>query len=311
MGAPAKSLSSIERDIGTSVLEVRPRVIEPRLPTRMSRTKTGILPGFGLSLGYTVLYLSLVVLLPLSALFLKVNTMHWAQFWTAVTAPRVVASYELTLGASFIAASINTVFGFLLAWVFTRYKFPGRELFDAIIDLPFALPTAVAGIALTSLYSDHGWIGKLLARFGFHLAFTPAGIVIALMFISLPFVVRSVQPVLQDIEKEVEEAASSLGAGRRQIFTRVIFPVVLPALLTGFGLSFARALGEYGSVVFISGNMPMKTEITSLLIITKLEQYDYVGATAIAVVMLVASFTLLLGINALERRSRRYQEAKP
>ncbi len=310
MGAPAKSLTGLQQNVDTSALEVQRLVFEQPRPLRISRTRAGILPGFGLSLGYTVLYLSLVVLLPLTALFLKISSLHWTQFWMIVSAPRVLASYELTFGTSLIAAAINTIFGFVLAWVFTRYTFPGKAIFDAFIDLPFALPTAVAGIALTTLYADSGWIGRVLSRFNIHLAFSASGITIAMIFVTLPFVVRSVQPVLHEMEKEVEEAASSLGAGRWKIFSRVIFPAVLPALITGFGLSFARALGEYGSVVFIAGNMPMKTEITSLLIITKLEQYDYLGATSIAVVMLVASFILLLGINALERRSRRFQEVK-
>lgn len=308
MGASAKSLSVIERSVKTTVFEAQNPIVEQPETLRVTRTGRGILPGFGLSLGYTVLYLSLIVLLPLTALILKVTSLHWAQFISIVTAPRVLASYQLTFGTSLIAASINTVFGFMLAWVLTRYAFPGKTIIDAFIDLPFALPTAVAGIALTTLYADNGWLGRVLARFDIHVAFTASGITVAMMFVTLPFVVRNVQPVLQEIEREVEEAASSLGAGRWQIFSRVIFPSVLPALVTGFGLSFARALGEYGSVVFISGNMPMKTEITSLLIITKLEQYDYRGAAAIAVVMLMSSFILLLGINLLERRSRRYQE---
>jgi sulfate transport system permease protein len=308
VGASAKSLSVIERSVKTTVFEAQNPIVEQPETLRVTRTGRGILPGFGLSLGYTVLYLSLIVLLPLTALILKVTSLHWAQFISIVTAPRVLASYQLTFGTSLIAASINTVFGFMLAWVLTRYAFPGKTIIDAFIDLPFALPTAVAGIALTTLYADNGWLGRVLARFDIHVAFTASGITVAMMFVTLPFVVRNVQPVLQEIEREVEEAASSLGAGRWQIFSRVIFPSVLPALVTGFGLSFARALGEYGSVVFISGNMPMKTEITSLLIITKLEQYDYRGAAAIAVVMLMSSFILLLGINLLERRSRRYQE---
>jgi sulfate transport system permease protein len=301
-------LSVIERSVKTTVFEAQNPIVEQPETLRVTSTGRGILPGFGLSLGYTVLYLSLIVLLPLTALILKVTSLHWAQFISIVTAPRVLASYQLTFGTSLIAASINTVFGFMLAWVLTRYAFPGKTIIDAFIDLPFALPTAVAGIALTTLYADNGWLGRVLARFDIHVAFTASGITVAMMFVTLPFVVRNVQPVLQEIEREVEEAASSLGAGRWQIFSRVIFPSVLPALVTGFGLSFARALGEYGSVVFISGNMPMKTEITSLLIITKLEQYDYRGAAAIAVVMLMSSFILLLGINLLERRSRRYQE---
>lgn len=268
-----------------------------------------MLPGFGLSLGYTLMYLSLVVLIPLSGLFLKAATLHWADFWAVATSPRVLASYRLTFGASFLAATINAVFGFLVAWVLARYEFPGKSVVDAIVDLPFALPTAVAGIALTSLYAENGWIGQYLARFDIKVAFTPAGVLVALTFIGLPFVVRSVQPVLEDLDYEVEEAAASLGAGSWAIFRRVIFPTVLPALLTGFALAFARALGEYGSVVFISGNLPMKTEITALLIVTKLEQYNYAGAAAIAVVMLLASFALLLVINLLQYRSRKFQEA--
>jgi sulfate transport system permease protein len=268
----------------------------------------GILPGFGLSMGYALVYLSLIVLIPLSAIFLKTATMHWARFWEVVTAPRVLASYKLTFGASFCAALINAVFGFIVAWVLARYQFPGKRVVDALVDLPFALPTAVAGIALTSLYAENGWLGRYLQPLGIKVAFTPLGVLVALTFIGLPFIVRSVQPVLEDLDREIEEAAASLGANPWQRFTRVIFPTVLPALLTGFALAFARALGEYGSVVFISGNMPMKTEISSLLIITKLEQYDYAGATAIAVVMLVTSFALLLAINLLQWRSRKFQE---
>ncbi|MGC2694680.1 MAG: sulfate ABC transporter permease subunit CysT [Candidatus Angelobacter sp.] len=284
-------------------------VAEPVLVlNRNVRRSTRILPGFRFSLGYTVLYLSLIVLLPLAVLFLKASTMHWAQFWSVITSPRVLASYKLTFATSLIAAAVNTVCGFVLAWVLARYRFVGKEVFDAVLDLPFALPTAVTGIALTSLYADNGWVGKELARFGIHIAFTPAGIVLAMMFISIPFIVRSVQPVLEDLDHEIEEAASSLGANSWQVFRRVIFPNLLPALLTGFGLSLARSIAEYGSVVFISGNMPMRTEITSLLIITKLEQYDYAGANAIAVMMLAASFALLLTINLLERWSRRFQE---
>ena len=254
-----------------------------------------ILPGFWPSFGYTVLYLSLIVLIPLSAVFLKSVSSSWAHFWKAVTSPDVLASYRLSFGASLVAALINVVFGFLVAWVLVRYEFPGKALVDALVDLPFALPTAVAGIALTSLYAENGWLGRYLAPLGIKVAFTPLGVIVALTFIGLPFVVRSVQPVLADADQELEEAAASLGASRWQVFSRVIFPLVRPALLTGFALAFARALGEYGSVIFISGNLPMQTEITPLLIVTKLEQYDYAGATAIAVVMLVASFVLLLG----------------
>jgi sulfate transport system permease protein len=269
-----------------------------------------ILPGFWPSLGLSMLYLSLVVLVPLSAIFLKTASLTWPRFWSAVTSPAVVASYKLTFGASLGAALVNAVFGFLVAWVLARYRFPGKKLVDALVDLPFALPTAVAGIALTSLYSENGWVGRRLAPWGIRVAFTPLGVLVALIFIGLPFVVRSVQPVLEDADRELEEAAASLGASRWQVFTRVIFPVVRPALLTGFAMAFARALGEYGSVVFISGNMPMKTQITPLLIVAKLEQYDYAGAAALAVVMLLASFALLLAINILGARSRRYMEAR-
>ena len=259
-----------------------------------------VLPGFGISLGYTILYLSLIVLIPLSATFLKTASMDWQQFWYTVTTPRVVASYRLTFGAALIGAIINAGVGLLTAWVLTRYQFPGKRLIDALVDLPFALPTAVAGIALTAIYSTNGWVGSLLAPYGIKVAFTPLGVVVALTFIGLPFVVRTVQPVLEDLEQEVEEAAASLGASRWQTFRKIIFPAIFPALLTGFSLAFARAIGEYGSVIFIAGNMPMKSEITPLLIITKLEQFDYAGATAIAVVMLVISFVLLLTINLLQ-----------
>jgi sulfate/thiosulfate transport system permease protein len=260
-----------------------------------------VLPGFGLTLGFTLLYLSLIVLIPLSTLALKTASMGWGPFWATVTSPRVLASYRLTFGASLVAASINALFGLVVAWVLVRYRFPGQRLVDALVDLPFALPTAVAGIALTMLYAPNGWLGRPLQEaFGTKVAFTPLGIVVALTFIGLPFVVRTLQPVIEDLDVEVEEAAASLGAGRRQTFARVIVPALLPAWITGFALAFARALGEYGSVVFIAGNMPMKTEITSLLIITKLEQYDYAGATAIAVVMLAASFLLLGAINRLQ-----------
>jgi sulfate transport system permease protein len=259
-----------------------------------------ILPGFGLSLGFTVLYLSLIVLIPLAAVFLKTSTLSWAQFWHTVSGPRAVASYELSFGASAIAATINLIFGLIVAWVLVRYTFPGKGLFDSLVDLPFALPTAVAGIALTSIYASNGWIGQYLQPLGIKAAYSRLGVVIALTFTGLPFVVRTVQPVLEDLDKEMEEAAASLGADRWQTVTRVLLPAILPAALTGFAMAFARAVGEYGSVVFISGNMPMRTEITPLLIITKLEQYDYAGATAIAVVMLVASFALLLTINLLQ-----------
>jgi sulfate transport system permease protein len=261
-----------------------------------------VIPGFGMTLGFTVFYLSLLVLIPLSALFLKTATMGWGAFWATVTDPRVVASYKLTFGASLAGALINAVFGFIVAWTLVRYSFPGKRIIDAMVDLPFALPTAVSGIALTAIYARNGWVGRWLEPLGIHAAFTPLGVGIALTFIGLPFVVRTLQPAIADLDPEYEEAAASLGAGRVQVFLRVIFPGLLPALLTGFALAFARALGEYGSVVFISGNMPMRTEITPLLIISKLEQYDYAGATAIAVVMLLASFTILLAINAFQWR---------
>jgi sulfate/thiosulfate transport system permease protein len=271
------------------------------------RTRHSVLPGFHLALGFTVLYLSLIALIPLAGLVLKTATLSWAQFWQTVTAPRVLASYRLSFGASFIGAAINAVFGLLIAWVLARYRFPGKRLVDALVDLPFALPTAVAGITLAAIYSEKGWIGQYLADFGFKVAYTPLGIVVALTFIGLPFVVRTVQPVLEDLEPELEEAAACLGANRWQTFRYVILPSVLPALLTGFSLALARAIGEYGSVIFIAGNIPMVSEITPLLIITKLEQYDYAGATAIATVMLGASFILLLIINLLQRwGSRRY-----
>ena len=264
-----------------------------------------VLPGFGLSLGFTVLYLSLIVLIPLSATFLKASSLTWPRFWHIVTAPRAIASYELSFGASAIAAALNLFFGLIVAWVLVRYKFPGKRLFDSMVYLPFALPTAVAGIALTAIYSSNGWIGQYLQPLGIKAAYSRLGVIIALTFTGLPFVVRTVQPVLEDLDKEMEEAAASLGAGRWQTITRVILPAIMPAALTGVTMAFARAVGEYGSVVFISGNMPMKTEITPLLIITKLEQYDYAGATAIAVVMLVVSFTMLLTINLMQAWSGR------
>jgi sulfate transport system permease protein len=269
------------------------------------RTRHSVLPGFGLALGFTVLYLSLIVLIPLSAAFIKTAGMSWEAFWNTVSAPRVLASFELSFGAALIAAVINAVFGLIVAWVLVRYRFAGKKLIDALVDLPFALPTAVAGIALTAVYSSRGWIGQFLEPNGIKVAFTPLGVVVALTFIGLPFVVRTVQPVLADLERELEDAASSLGATRWQTFVRVILPAILPALITGFALAFARGVGEYGSVIFIAGNMPMKSEIAPLLIITKLEQYDYAGATAIAVVMLVASFLLLLAINGLQWWARR------
>ena len=269
------------------------------------RASRRVLPGFGLTLGYTLFYLSVIVLIPLSALVFTSFSLSWEQFWSAVASPRVLASYRLTFGASFLAALVNLVFGLLIAWVLVRYRFPGKRIVDALVDLPFALPTAVAGIALTSLLADNGWVGSLLAPLGIHLAFKPAGIVVALIFISLPFVVRTVQPVLEDTERELEEAATCLGATRWQVFTKVLLPSIAPALLTGFAMAFARAVGEYGSVIFIAGNMPMVSEITPLIIIGKLEQYDTAGATAVAVVMLVMSFALLLLINALQAWQRR------
>jgi len=273
----------------------------------LSRTllrKHSVLPGFDLALGFTLLYLSLIVLLPLSAAFLKTFTLTWGAFWDAVTSPRVMASYRLTFGASFLGAVVNAFFGLIVAWVLVRYEFPFKRVIDALVDLPFALPTAVAGIALTAIYAQNGLIGQYLP---FKVSFTPVGVFVALTFIGLPFVVRTVQPVLEDLSKELEEASATLGASRWQTFRHVIFPIVTPALLTGFALAFARALGEYGSVIFIAGNMPMISEITPLLIITKLEQYDVAGATAIAVVMLVVSFALLLTINALQTWARRRQ----
>jgi sulfate transport system permease protein len=264
-----------------------------------------VIPGFGITLGFTLLYLSLIILIPLSATFLKSAQLGWDAFWTTVTAPRVVASYKLSFGTSFLAAGINLVFGLLVAWVLVRYRFPGRRLIDALVDLPFALPTAVAGISLTALYAPNGWLGQYLEPLGLKVAFTPTGVLVALIFIGLPFVVRTVQPVLQELEPELEEAAASLGASRWRTFLRVLLPSLWPALLTGFALAFARALGEYGSVIFIAGNMPMISEITPLLIITKLEQYDYAGATAIAVAMLIISFLLLLVINLIQWWGRR------
>lgn len=267
---------------------------------KLQLKQKSILPGFGLALGFTVLYLSLLVLIPLSATFLKASSLTWQQFWHIASSHRAVASYKLSFGASGIAATINLFFGLIVAWVLVRYNFPGKRLFDSLVDLPFALPTAVAGIALTTIYAPNGWIGRFLEPLGIQSAYSRLGVVIALTFTGLPFVVRTVQPVLEDLDKEMEEAAASLGANRWQTITKVLLPAVLPAALTGFSMAFARAVGEYGSVVFISGNMPMKTEITPLLIITKLEQYDYAGATAIAVVMLVSSFGLLLTINLLQ-----------
>lgn len=286
-----------------------PSSLSATAAVRRGRGAKRVLPGFGLTLGYTLFYLSIIVLIPLSALIFKTFELSWPQFWEAVSSPRVVASYKLTFGTSFIAACVNLVFGLLIAWVLVRYKFPGKKIVDALVDLPFALPTAVAGISLTALLAGNGWVGQYLEPLGIQLAFNPNGIVIALIFIGLPFVVRTVQPVLEDSEKELEEAASSLGASRWQIFYKVILPSILPALMTGFAMAFARAVGEYGSVIFIAGNMPMVSEITPLIIIGKLEQYDYAGATAVAVVMLVISFVLLLVINALQAWQRRHTGA--
>lgn len=278
----------------------------PQLTTkafqRMFKTP-GVLPGFNITLGFTVLYLSLIVLIPLSATFLKSATLGLDEFWSVITQPRVLASYKLTFGAALLGAFINAIFGLIVAWVLVRYDFFGKRIVDALVDLPFALPTAVAGISLATLYSSKGWIGQWLLPWGIKVAYTPLGVVVALTFIGLPFVVRTVQPVLEDFEAELEEAAASLGANRWQTFTRVILPALIPALLTGFALAFARAVGEYGSVIFIAGNIPMVSEITPLLIITKLEQYDYAGATALAVSMLLVSFMLLLTINGLQRWS--------
>ena len=270
--------------------------------------KQSILPGFWPAFSYTTLYLTLIVLIPLSAVFLKSFTVSWEQFLRTVLAPPVLAAYKLSFGAALVAGAISALIGFLVAWVLVRYEFHGKAIADALVDLPFALPTAVAGIALTSLYTEGGWVGRYLAPLGIKVAFTPLGIIVALTFIGLPFVIRSVQPVLEDADQELEEAAASLGASRWQTFYKVILPMTRPALLTGFALAFARALGEYGSVIFISGNLPMKTQIAPLLIVAKLEQYDYAGATAIAVVMLVTSFVLLLGINALQRRTAKFLE---
>ena len=263
-----------------------------------------ILPGFGLTMGFTVFYLSLIVLIPLGATFLKTFSAGWGHFWETVTGARALASYRLSIGASLVAAVINTVLGLLAAWVLVRYEFPGKRIVDALVDLPFALPTAVAGITLTAMFAGNGWVGSLLEPLGIKVAFTWLGVVVALTFIGLPFVVRTVQPVLQELDPEIEEAAATLGAGRWQSLKRVVFPELLPALSTGFALAFARAVGEYGSVIFISGNMPMKTEITPLLIVTKLSQYDYAGATALAVATLMMSFVLLFLINLLQWWSR-------
>ncbi|CAM4145054.1 sulfate ABC transporter permease subunit CysT [Bordetella muralis] len=282
-----------------------------KAPVGRQRKRPGVLPGFGLSMGFTVVYLSLLVLLPLVVLPLKSASLGWEGFWRVVTTPQALYSYQLTFGAALIAALVNLVFGMVVAWVLVRYQFPGKKILDAMVDLPFALPTAVAGIALTALYTKTGWLGAPLDNwFGLKVAFSPIGIVVALVFIGIPFVVRTVQPVLEDIEREIEEAAASLGANRWETVRRVLLPTIVPALLTGFALAFARAVGEYGSVVFIAGNRPMVTEITPLLIMSKLEQFDYVGAAAIATVMLAISFVLLLFINLLQgwqaRRGRRF-----
>jgi sulfate/thiosulfate transport system permease protein len=269
------------------------------------RTKRSVLPGFGLALGFTVIYLGLLILMPLAGLFVKSASLSGAEFLAAVASPRALAAYRLSFGASFAAATTNALLGLLVAWVLVRYRFPGRGAIDALVDLPFALPTAVAGITLTTLLAKNGWLGRTLEPLGIPVAYTPLGVTVALVFIGLPFVVRTVQPVLQDLEPELEEAAASLGANRFETFRRVLFPTLWPALVTGFALAFARSLGEYGSVVFISGNMPMKTEIAPLLIVTQLEQYEYGAATAIAAVLLALSFALLLGINALQRYGTR------
>ena len=268
------------------------------------RSRRSAIPGFGLTLGFTLVYLSLIVLIPLAGVFFKSAGLGLDGFWHVISSPRVLASLKLSFGAALIAAGINAIFGPLVAWVFVRYSFPGKRFFDAVIDLPFALPTAVAGIALTALYSVNGWVGQYLEPLGIKVAFTPLGIVVAMTFIGLPFVVRTVQPVLEEAEKELEEAAASLGANRWQTITRVILPTVLPALLTGFALAFARAVGEYGSVIFIAGNLPMVSEISPLLIIIKLEEFDYAGATSVAAAMLIISFSLLLLINGLQAWSR-------
>jgi sulfate transport system permease protein len=267
---------------------------------KLALKQRSILPGFGLTLGFTMAYLGLIVLIPLAGLFFKTTTMSWPRFWATVTDPRAMAAYRLSFGAAWIAAAVNLFFGAIVAWVLVRYRFPGRRIVDALIDLPFALPTAVAGISLTAIYSENGWIGQHLADLGVKVAFTQVGVVVAMVFIGLPFVVRTLQPVLEDFDPEVEEAAASLGASRAQAIRRVVLPELWPVLLTGFALAFARALGEYGSIIFISGNMPMRTEIVPLLMVIKLEQFDYAGAAALAVVMLTASFVLLLIINLLQ-----------
>lgn len=271
------------------------------------KKRKNVLPGFGLSMGITTLYISLFILIPLSMIFIESSKLGLAGFWDVVSTPRMLHAYKISFTTAFVAAFFNAIFGFIIAWVLVRYKFPGKRLIDGIIDLPFALPTAVAGIALTTLYAPNGWLGQFFSALGIKISFTPIGITLALMLIGLPFVVRMVQPVLENMESEVEEAANSLGANKRQIFTKVVFPEVLPALLSGFSLAFARGLGEYGSVVFIAGNMPMKTEIAPLMIMSKLEQFDYAGATAIAVVMLLVSLACLLLINLLQKWSRKHE----
>lgn len=269
----------------------------------MRAERRRVIPGFGLTMGYTVAYLGLFALIPLSTIFLKTAGMGWLNFWTTITSLRVLAAYQLSIGASLIGAAVNVIFGLAVAWSLVRYEFPAKGVLDAIVDIPFALPTSVAGITLTAIYAENGWVGRLLAPLGIKVAFTPLGVIVALVFIGLPFVVRTVQPVLRDLEAELEEASATLGATRSQTFRRVILPALAPALITGFALAFARALGEYGSVVFISGNMPMRTEVVPLLIMTKLEQFDYQGATAIALVMLILSFSMLLLINLQQSRS--------
>ena len=275
---------------------------------KLFKRHNNVLPGFGITLGFTIFYLSVIVLIPLSALVFRTMGLTWVEFISTVTNPRVMASYKVTFGAALIAAVINAIFGVLVAWVLVRYKFPGRKIVDALVDLPFALPTAVAGITLATIYSSNGWIGRFTEPLGIKIAFTPLGITLAMTFIGLPFVVRTVQPVIEEIEVELEEAAVCLGANRWQTLTRVIFPMLFPSILTGFALAFARGVGEYGSIIFIAGNMPMVSEITPLLIITKLEQFDYRGATAIACVMLLISFLMLLVVNLLQKWSRRYAE---
>jgi sulfate transport system permease protein len=297
--------SSIQHPASTNTFSVALTFLAGAVRMALVLKRRSVLPGFGLTMGFTLFYLALLVLIPLAGAFLKAASMNWTQLWGTITAPRALASYRLSFGASFIAAALNAGFGLIVAWVLVRYQFPGKRLVDALVDLPFALPTAVAGIAYTAIYSSKGWIGQYLEAAGLKVAFTPVGVTMVLIFVGLPFVVRTVQPVLEDFEPEVEEAAAILGAHRWQTFTRVLLPAIWPALLTGFAMAFARAVGEYGSVIFIAGNLPMRTEITPLLIITKLEQYDYAGATALAVVMLVISFASLLLINLLQAWSSR------